>query len=471
MRILAPVMLSALLGGCAFSPQVNRFGVEYNTALANMNNEQTLLNILRARDGMPTHFSSVSQFRGTINLTAGASMNAQLKGSGVTDANGSGLSNTTATTNSTTTSLMAPGAMPSTSTVASTVVTPVATSSVMRTIAEGVDLYTPQVSGQIVSGTAFDVDVYDTQKFYQGITSAVPFPTIETFLAEGIDNRALALLTIARVDFRIGIDLKEFPNGTTIRSFVNDPNDLPRSLEFKKFVDCYELGSGTIPKKMTRLIAISRITRGADGKPVPLPLDKIIAIDGEKFDFSREAVPGAADKDDDIYLDRVTAEQRVARLSQRATTCKGPDDQIVDAPLPNGSKVRVAVPNAPPKDPIYLGEGFAYLFADGKPQTVPVTIAITFRSPEGVFRYLGAYLSNGLGTSIQIDGSPLFSVADGRSADALAQANYRRKFYSLVNEPGTHDRNAQVFTILQQLINLQKEASERPTTIPVRAIP
>lgn len=471
MRIFATVMLLALLSGCAFSPQVNRFGVEYNTALANMNNEQTLLNILRAREGMPTHFSSVSQFRGTINLTAGASMNAQIKGSGLTDASGSGTSNTTATTNTITTNLAAPDAAPSTSTVGSTVVTPVGTTSVMRTIAEGVDLYTPQVSGQIVSGTAFDVDVYDTQKFYQGITNAVPFPTIETFLTEGIDNRALALLTMARVDFRIDKDVTGFPKGTTIRSFLNDPNDPTLSLAFKKFVDCYELGSGTIPRKVTHLVAISRITRGADGKPVPLPIDKITAIDGEKFDFSQEALPGATDRDDDIYLDRVTAEQRVARLSQRAQSCKGPDDQIVTAALPNGKRVTVAVPNLPPPDPIYLGEGYALLYADNALQQVPVTMEITFRSPEGIFRYLGAYLSNNLGNTIQIDNLPLFSIADGRSADALAQAYYRRKFYSLVNVPGTHDRNAQIFTILQQLINLQKEASERPTTIPVRAIP
>lgn len=471
MRAYAIVSSSALLAGCAFPQQVNRFGVEYNSALASMNNEQTLLNILRARDGMPTHFSSVSQFRGTINLTAGAGLNAQLNGSGVTDATGSGTSSTTETTTSNTTTLSAPGAPPGTQTVASTVATPVATTSLLRTVARTGDVFTPQVSGQIASGTAFDVDVYDTQKFFQGITGAVPFSTIESFLAENIDDRTIALLLIARVDFRIEQDVGEHQKGTTIRSLVNDPNNLTHMSEFRAFVECYELGSATIPKKMTPLIALSRITRGADGKLVPLELDKIVAVDGEKFDFSQEAVPGKPDKDDDIYLDRVTAEQRVARLSPRFANCKGPNDRIVLVRLPSGKEVDVAVPVNPPPDPIYLGEDYALLFANGKQQVVKVRMEITARSPEGVYRYLGAYLANGLENSVLIDGKPLFSIADGRFPDALAQANYRRRYYSLVNLPGTHQRNAQIFTILQQLINLQKEASERPTTIPVRAIP
>jgi hypothetical protein len=81
MRLVATVAACLALGACAYPAQVQRFGVEYNTALAEMNNEQTLLNILRAKDGMPTHFTSVSQFRGNINLTTAASLNGSLRGS------------------------------------------------------------------------------------------------------------------------------------------------------------------------------------------------------------------------------------------------------------------------------------------------------------------------------------------------------------------------------------------------------
>lgn len=234
MRILAVLALCVSLSACAFPTQVQRFGVEYNAALAEMNNEQTLLNVLRARDGMPTHFTSVSQFRGNINLTASASLNGQLRGSGLTEALASGFSNTAATTNSTTTNVAAPGAAPSTSTVATTVGTPVTNGSLTSTRAEGVDLYTPQVSGQLVSGTAFDVAVFDTQKFFNGITSGMQFSTIETLLPLGIDNRVLMQLTIARVDFRLRESYPGHDAGETTQSVVNDPNDADAQADFAR---------------------------------------------------------------------------------------------------------------------------------------------------------------------------------------------------------------------------------------------
>jgi hypothetical protein len=83
------------------------------------------------------------------------------------------------------------------------VTTRVTNVSSVATVVEGVDVYTPQLSGQIVSGTGFDVAVFDTQKFFQGITTAIPFPTIETLLNRGMDNRVVMALTVARVDFRM----------------------------------------------------------------------------------------------------------------------------------------------------------------------------------------------------------------------------------------------------------------------------
>lgn len=85
MRFLAILAACPLVGACAFPTTVQRSGVEYNSALAEMNNEQTLLNILRAKDGMSTHFKSVSQFRGNINLTVGGRFNAQVRGAGLTN--------------------------------------------------------------------------------------------------------------------------------------------------------------------------------------------------------------------------------------------------------------------------------------------------------------------------------------------------------------------------------------------------
>lgn len=470
MRVLATIGLCAALGACAFPKHVERFGVEYNSALAGMSNEQTLLNILRARDGMPTHFTSVSQFRGNINLTGVASLNGQLRGEGLTQAIVSGFTNTSATTASTTTVVSAPGGSPSTTVLGSTVTTPVTSGSTTSTIAEGVDLFTPNVSGQIVSGTNFDVAVFDTQKFFQGITAAVPFSTIETLLHQGIDNRVLALLTIARVDFRVSEPNNRL--GETILSVVNDPGNPAAAARFSAFAQCYELGSGLVAGETANLVAMSRVTKGGDGKAVPLPLDKVMLIDGEKFALSGDGIGSDPAGDDKIFLTR--REKRVARLSRRSPgECQTAKDKLVDLQLDGGRKITVPVPTDPndAPNPLYLGNNKVAVHADGGLRQIPVIMEVTFRSPEGMFRYLGAYLQYDKGTNITVDGEPLFSVADGRNRDALAQAHYRGRNYSLVNDPGTGIRNAQIFTLLQQLINLHKEATDRPTVIPVRAIP
>lgn len=474
MRVLVTVGLCAALGACAFPKHVERFGVEYNSALAGMNNEQTLLNILRARDGMPTHFTSVSQFRGSINLTGSASLNGQFRGEGLTQAIVSGFNNTSATTASTTTVVSAPGAPPSTTVLGSNVTTPVTSGSTTSTIAEGVDLITPNVSGQIVSGTNFDVAVFDTQKFYQGITNSIPFSTVETLLHQGIDNRVVALLTIARVDFRVREPGAGFAKGETILTLVNDPADEDEASRFAAFVRCYELGAGMMPGEAANLVAMSRVTHGPDGKPVALPLDKVMLIDGEKFALSGEGLGSDPAADKEVFLTRLKGDKRVPRLSRRdAAKCATDRENVVPVTLRGGKAIEIVVPKDPndATKPIYLGDGVVAIYANRRVEEVPVIMEVTFRSPEGLFRYLGSYLRHDRGARLNVGGEPLFDIAEGRNREALAQAHYRGKNYSLVNDPSTGTRNAQIFTLLQQLINLHKEATDRPTVIPVRAIP
>lgn len=469
MRSFAIPSLCLLVSGCAFPAQVQRFGVEYNSALETMNNEQTLLNILRARDGMPTHFTSVSQFRGTINLTAGASFNGQFKGSGVTDTVTSGATSSTASTVSSTTNLAAPGALPATSAVATTVTTPATSSSVSSVLAEGVDLYTPQVSGQVASGTAFDVSVFDTQKFYNGITASVPFTTVETLFSQSIDNRLIVLLMIARVDFRLKENVGSHISGDIALSVINDPANKTLSAEFLDFAKCYALSTGVEPAEEHRISAMSRITRGPDDKVIPLALEKLLLLDGEKFSLSGE-LGSKAEGDANIYLNRLTAPKRLPRLSRRGfAECSGTGDQVTYT-LESGRKV--SVPKAPPAKPLYLGDGELLIFDDVAKtiKQADVEMEITFRSPEGLFRYLGTYLQGDNRKNLNLNGD-LFSIANEKSKYPLAQATYRGERYSLVNDEATGMRNAQVFTLLQQLINLHKEAAERPTAIPVRAIP
>ena len=283
----------------------------------------------------------------------------------------------------------------------------------------------------------------------------------------------VAALTIARVDFRTSEEGHGHPKGALILSVVNDPTNPVDAARFARFVNCYELGSGTLPATAANIVAISRITQ-ADGKTIALPLDKAILIDGEKFGLTEAGIGSDPAQDKQIYLTRLTAAKRVVRLSRRsAVDCQSPGHGIRQVKLHSGQVTEVVVPLDPneAQAPIYLGESIALKLVGNGVQQIPVTMEVTFRSPEGLFRYLGAYLANHGAVTLPVGGRPLFTLALGRNAGALAQVKYRGQTYGLVNEPATGTRNAQIFTLLQQLINLHKEASDRPTVIPVRAIP
>jgi len=58
---------------------VERLTVEYNTAAAQMANELTLLNIIRAEEDLPIYYTSISRLTGSVQLTASGGFNAQLK--------------------------------------------------------------------------------------------------------------------------------------------------------------------------------------------------------------------------------------------------------------------------------------------------------------------------------------------------------------------------------------------------------
>lgn len=433
-------------------------GVEYNTALSNMANEQTLLNIIRAKEGMPAHYTSVSRFTGTLSVNASSSIGGQLKGEGK--------SNTIVSGNNSPTVTDAAGNI--------TTVTPGATSSVTELVTEGVDLYSPSVAGQLTTGTVFDVAIFDTQKFYQGITAALPFSTVENYINQGFDRELLMYLLVARVDFRAKESSSQYSKGESVRQISNDPS---KPNKFKtEFVDCYTLLGKDSQRDPVKVAAMSRFTKDAAGDTIPLAFDKIGVIDGEKYKISNNAaLEGDAANDDSIYLMRVSAKSRVPQLllETNVPACLGgftKSNEDISSFSFDSTK--------PPAQPVYLGEGkmlVAELPKNGNSaaaanaREIDVDLEITFRSTEAIVRYLGDYLRNNTLSEGDMGGA-LFSVKKGRTPDAKISARLNGKNYSLVNQ-GTSVRNMLVISLVQQLVNLQKESSDRPLTIPIRALP
>ena len=464
---LRPIYATALLmlSGCAFKAQVQRFGVEYNEALASMANEQTLLNILRTSKGMPTHFTAVSRFTGALSVKATGSLNGQLRGSGLTRTATTGSSATTATTVGTST---APAGFTSTNSV---VTTPVTSGSVVEAVAEGVDLYTPQVGGELNSGTTFDVQVFDQQKFYQGILGAVPFPTVEMLINQGFEPDLVATLLIGRIDIYVeDTKVKGKKVGDAVASIRNEQGD---RIRFQRFIDCNALDVAEYKAPSTKITPISRLGLGTVAGKTGVTLEQLAIFDGDKFGLSeQDGISADGSTDALVYIVKPGAKSRIPRLVARSCG---------SAPFP-------LAPAAYATEAVYLGNGQANV-ADNSGSIArivktPVVFELVFRSPEAIIRAVGEAVrlrgkagapSIGVCPTGGTDCSgieklrePLFVLKEGRDRGSLATARFMNTDYSI---PADGFRSMQVISIVQQLVNLQKESSERALSVPVRAVP
>ncbi len=185
-RPLLSLCLALATSGCAMGGTISRMSVDYNEAVARMFDEQTLLNILRAKERMPQHYTSVSALRGNVTVKANAGLE--------------------------------------------------------LTLEQGPNTHTPSIGGSIENGSEVDVSVDDTQTFYQGITQSVDQNVVAHYLQQGWDPRMIAMLLIE------SIELTPAYGHSGVRPIV--VRNTPSTREFTNFLNCYRLsyspdGGGT----------------------------------------------------------------------------------------------------------------------------------------------------------------------------------------------------------------------------------
>jgi hypothetical protein len=134
------------LGGCSASNVIDLYAADYRQTAATAGDSQLLLNILRAKDDLPIHFSDLSVIHGSIQWTAGASASIPVA------QNGS----------------MTPAAI------------------------------SPAVGLQ--NAPTFDLGTLDTQDFTRGMLSPVDPKIIKQLFDQGVDARLIMLLFFS--DFR-----------------------------------------------------------------------------------------------------------------------------------------------------------------------------------------------------------------------------------------------------------------------------
>jgi hypothetical protein len=152
---LLALSLVLSLGGCSGSRVIDSYAADYRVTAASAGDSQLLLNILRAKDNLPIHFSDLSIIHGSIQWTAGASASIPIVQNG--------------------------------SFTPSTV--------------------SPSLGAQ--NSPTFDLGTLDTQAFTKGILAPIDLKIIKQFFDQGVDPRLMMLLFFS--DYETA-DYRRYPN-------------------------------------------------------------------------------------------------------------------------------------------------------------------------------------------------------------------------------------------------------------------
>jgi hypothetical protein len=172
--ICVPVLL---LAACSMEPVINHQVIDYYRVNDEAATQVMLLNILRAKDGLPLHFSELSQIRG--QLAASAAVSATIPFGMQTGA-------TTRPRN----------------------------------------LVTPGVT--VSSSPSFDITSLDTKDFTDGVMAPIAPKTLGFFMDEGIDYRMVLMLLASGIR-QAGSDerLLNAPDSSRMVCFPNRKSPLP----------------------------------------------------------------------------------------------------------------------------------------------------------------------------------------------------------------------------------------------------
>lgn len=428
----AAALLCLTATSCAFGPQLKQVSVNQNEIVANSANELLLMNILRARDREPLHFTSISKLSGSATISSTAGVN-----------------------------VAARGATPTTETNAVGALTRI-------TSVAGTEVVTPSIGLTMGSGSNLDVGVWDTQEFYQGITGSVPSSTIAHYLHQGWDADLLTYMFVHSVDFIAMKNDLGVTEGKRVGGFANDSAAPAGDGSFADFVKCYRLA--TIPKvgKETDLVPLSKL----EGK---LALADLALLDGEKFDI-KSAVDSAGKPTGELWIKRLgrSGDTLVLLKREREEGCQTQQSFLaLDGPATQSTTLFQG--EADEHSVIASGK---FRLAPDSPE-IPVQVQLVLRSTNGVIYYLGEYLRAGQAAP-KLTGygarMPIIAVIEQRPEYVFVSTKFKGTRYYV---PGTNmgqmdatgGRSSQVFSLVQQLLNLQKSAKDRPTTQTVRVVP
>jgi hypothetical protein len=426
--ILASVAATALLcGGCAYRGPLTRVAVDHNEMVANTANQLTLMNVLRAQKREPLHFTSISRLSGTASTVGTVGANAQVREQS-----------------------------------SSLQILPAGFGN--QTTVEGGEIATPSMSVAVTAGSSFDVAIFDTQEFYQGITGSVSGGTLAHYLHQGWPSELMTYLFVESVDLVATEDKGPFKKGDVVDTFYNDPQDKTRAAEFEQFAKCYQLTyrPTSVPdRQLVRLTDLPEVS-----------LAELALLDGQKFE-----IDPATEKERWIRRKGGAADTLSLRSTAGQACVSSASTSTESAAATLQTSKRYSVQRLDPLPHLEAaGREDEHVFAKGAVTVdgveVKVETRFVLRSISGVIYFLGEYARTG---SYQYDvpgyagagTSKILTVQTSKPDDTFVAVGYRGARYYV---PTENNRGAQVFALVQEMVNLQKNSKDKPSTQTVRVV-
>lgn len=483
------IIAASLLSGCAFKRQAAGMAVDYNDFVAQTTNRQTVLNVLRAREREPMHFTSFSEVFGQVRGTGSASVGGAW--------NGDGSSRT-----STTTKAMegdAAGALAGTS----------LTETVTDVASMGATNITPSIGVQITTGTDFRITANATDEFYRGILNPVPASTIVHFLRQGFPADLLSHLLVGRLEFS-ALVRKNGDAGETVllHTINNNPDEAISAGEFAAAIRCRQLDY-TMTATPAQSLPVESLSSLA---PISADvLKRIEAVTDETTGGVRYAVVSPAqnefglamsepDRQECLHTRRLLSgklddwmKRNLAGKPKRSTSKATPEELDGIAPsAKNLPAVARSYSSDSRRDPERQELGrpgeFQFQSKDYFTNKMPegysgdLIIDLTLRSVQGVIYYLGEYVRKE-STSPKLGGPPcagiycmpilrVLPIGDIDANARFVDVTYRGKRYAVPvsgrNLTAEAGRSSQTIDLVQQLLNLNRSSKDLPTTPLVR---
>lgn len=406
-----PFAVLLLLAGCSLGPVIAENTIDYNTTVETVTNSVLVTNILRARDGAPLYFSDLSQIRGSLQLNLSAQ---------TTVPYGAIYSSTTAAT-------VQPGPF--------------------------------TVSTQ----PGFDVAPLNTKKFAEGMLAGIDVKQFGFFLARGIDYELLLNLVVSRVDIYYGTEVKDDKDG--------DAGNNGKHLDYRLVESCTPFQAKCPLPRLIRSWTyaaqgptIGTVSDTANLGP-PIPTEAFVHDKGALADLIKA---DAANLDFDKVSDKDTKSEAAINCKKEAGSCYQLSKKTEAYVLCAGSRpglyeaigiAPIGAAKEPKAPPIPKSNGTC---SKAKPR--PQRYVMYTRSVEAIFYYLG-YLAE------HPQASPFkFYIYDHPVEDIRFRTNYRGRSY-YIREPSGDDYTVTVLAILNDLLNLNRDADEIPSTKTVATTP